>query len=141
MGWGRDGGGTPVKRSYLGASSSPLAIAKVLIQQGHRRVAPCYQPLPRRWPWPTRVVASVMGGCLLCLPWVGLNIEPSVPLGFYRLHAVPPTLEVGDLVVLPVPASMAPWYSRLLLLLKPVAAGAGHSVCHSEHVLFVRGLW
>jgi type IV secretory pathway protease TraF len=82
-----------------------------------------------------------MVALLVSMVWVRLNISPSVPYGLYRLRAVPPVLHRGDLVVLPVPASVRPWQSRWLPLLKPVAAIAGDVVCRLEQVLFVNGMF
>jgi type IV secretory pathway protease TraF len=66
--------------------------------------------------------------CLLCvcsLPWVCLNISPSVPLGLYRLHHVPDTLTYGQLMLIDVPIALAPWWPRKTPLLKPVAGLPG----------------
>ena len=42
--------------------------------------------------------------------------------------------------MLPVPSSMRPWWSAWWVpLLKPVAAVAGDTVCHLDHVLYVNG--
>jgi len=83
----------------------------------------------------------VLGLCVLgvvaALPWYRVNISPSVPYGLYRLQPVPATLERGDLVVLPVPASAQPWHSRWLPLLKPVAATAGQDVCVQDDTLWI----
>jgi type IV secretory pathway protease TraF len=43
------------------------------------------------------------------------------------------------LVVLPVPASVRPWHSRLLPVLKPVAGIPGDAVCHQDNTLLVNG--
>ncbi len=82
-----------------------------------------------RCPW---VLGSLVLLAVGTLPWWRLNVSPSVPLGLYRLHAVPATLTVGQLVLLPVPASVRPWHSAWLPLLKPVAAVAGETVCVEE---------
>jgi type IV secretory pathway protease TraF len=51
----------------------------------------------------------------------------------------PTPLTPGMLVVLPVPASVQPWHSRWLPLLKPVAATAGQDVCVQEDTLWIGG--
>lgn len=56
--------------------------------------------------------------------WVR-NTSPSVPLGLYRLHAVPPTLPRGVLVLLNPPAVLHPWWPAHIALLKPVAGLPG----------------
>jgi conjugative transfer signal peptidase TraF len=71
--------------------------------------------------------------------WLRLNMSPSVPYGLYRLAPVPATLHRGDLVVLPVPASVQPWQAWWVPLLKPVAGVAGDCVCHRDHILYVNG--
>jgi type IV secretory pathway protease TraF len=77
---------------------------------------------------------------LCSLPWVRLNIEPSVPLGFYLLHPVHPPLTRGTLVLLPVPLRVLPWKSPWIALLKPVAAVPGDQVCRRENMLVIRGV-
>ena len=71
-------------------------------------------------------------GTLLCvvlllasLPWLRLNLSPSVPLGFYRLHQVPASLTYGQLVLVDVPETLRPWWPRRMPLLKPVAGLPG----------------
>ena len=56
---------------------------------------------------------------------VRLNISASVPYGLYALHAVPQTLRRGQLVLVPVPASMMVFHPWWLPLLKPVAGLPG----------------
>jgi type IV secretory pathway protease TraF len=68
---------------------------------------------------------------------VRLNVSPSVPLGLYWLRAVPDVVAVGTLVVLPVPASMRPWHSRWVPLLKPIAGVAGDEICLYAGMLIV----
>jgi type IV secretory pathway protease TraF len=46
-------------------------------------------------------VALLLGGCLLSLRWVRVNIEPSVPVGVYLLHTARAPLTRGTLVLLP----------------------------------------
>jgi conjugative transfer signal peptidase TraF len=94
---------------------------------------------------PQRINRStlVLGVCVLVAVvstrWVRLNVSGSVPYGLYRLSAVPSALTPGMLVVLPVPASVQPWHSRWLPLLKPVAATAGQDVCVQEDTLWIGG--
>jgi type IV secretory pathway protease TraF len=84
----------------------------------------------------TVVLVLILGGLLVSTRFLVLNIEPSVPLGLYRLGAVPAHLTKGMLVRLHAPPVMAPWHARWLDLLKPIAALPGDQVC----VLSV-GLW
>ena len=83
------------------------------------------------------MLALALGGSLLSLPWVRVNVEPSVPVGIYRLHAVHPPLSRGTLVLLPVPRSVRRWKSPWTPLLKPVAAVAGESVCVRDDALTI----
>jgi type IV secretory pathway protease TraF len=92
---------------------------------------------PRRWTRSNTGCALLVAGYLFSLPWVRLNVEPSVPYGLYRLQTVPPRLTRGTLVLLRVPASMQRWHARSVSLLKPVAAVAGDCVCHFEQTLYV----
>lgn len=83
----------------------------------------------------------VLCGCLLTAVvstrWVRLNVSPSVPYGLYLLRPVPAPLARGMLVVLPVPASVRPWHSRLLPVLKPVAGIPGDVICAVDDILYV----
>jgi len=79
-------------------------------------------------------------GCVGCTRWIRLNVSPSVPLGLYRLTAVPAHLDHGMLVVLPVPRSVQHVWSSWVPLLKPIAGLAGDRVCHQENVLYVNGV-
>ncbi len=83
----------------------------------------------RRWARSNTVVALLLGGCLLSLRWVRVNIEPSVPVGVYLLHTARAPLTRGTLVLLPVPARVQRWKSSWTPLLKPVAAVAGETAC------------
>lgn len=79
----------------------------------------------------TAVCGCVLGACAL-LPWYRLNLTPSVPVGLYRLHAVPAEIRRGDLVLFMTPESVHdiwPWWRSLL---KPVAGVAGDTVCVQE---------
>src|SRR5262245_48091000 len=69
------------------------------------------------------------------LAYVRLNISPSLPLGFYRLHSVPRLLARGTLVTVQVPG----WSARTVPFLKPVAAVAGEWVCRVGPVLVIHG--
>lgn len=82
---------------------------------------------------------------LLCLAvgstrWLRLNVSPSLPYGLYRLHAVPPTLTRGMLVVLPVPPSVQPIWSRWLPLLKPIAGVPGDRIAIVDQELRINGV-
>lgn len=73
------------------------------------------------------------------LPWCRVNLSPSVPMGLYRLHAVPATLDYGDLVLFPVPASVRPWHSAWFPLLKPVAGLPGDTTCINSNGYTING--
>ena len=64
--------------------------------------------------------------------WVRLNLSPSVPVGLYRLTAVPAEVSRGTLVVLPVPARVHHVWPSWIPLLKPVAGVPGDVVCHAS---------
>ena len=66
----------------------------------------------RRWTRSNTCCALMVAGCLLSMIWFRVNIEPSVPYGVYRLHAVNEPLPRGTLVSLPVPGSVQRWHSR-----------------------------
>ena len=93
----------------------------------------------RRWTRSNTCCALMVAGCLLSMIWFRVNIEPSVPLGVYRLHAVSEPLPRGTLVLLPVPGSVQRWHAPWLPLLKPIAAIAGEVVCVDEDVLTIGG--
>lgn len=93
----------------------------------------------RRWTRSNTYCALMVAGCLLSMIWFRVNIEPSVPLGVYRLHAVSEPLPRGTLVLLPVPGSVQRWHAPWLPLLKPIAAIAGEVVCVDEDVLTIGG--
>jgi type IV secretory pathway protease TraF len=82
-------------------------------------------------------MAAVVGSLLLSLCWFRFNVEPSVPLGVYRLHPIRAPLTRGMLVLLPVPASVQRWKARWMLLLKPIAAVAGEVVCVEDDRLHI----
>ena len=75
------------------------------------------------------VLCGLVLAAVVSTQWVRLNVSPSVPLGLYRLTAVPTPVEHGMLVVWPVPASVQHVWSRWVPLLKPVAGIAGDVVC------------
>ena len=81
------------------------------------------------WTRSNTIMAAVVGSLLLSLCWFRVNVEPSVPRGVYRLHAIRAPLTRGMLVMLPVPASVQRWKARWMSLLKPIAAVAGDVVC------------
>jgi conjugative transfer signal peptidase TraF len=70
---------------------------------------------------------------------VRVNLTPSLPRGLYRLHPVTDSLSRGSLVIIPVPASIRPFHSRWLPLLKPVAGLAGDLVCRRQDTLVING--
>lgn len=63
-----------------------------------------------------------------------LNIEPSVPVGLWRLHRLPAQMEVGMVIVF----SRS---ERRLPLLKPVVGLTGDVACVDSEGLWVRGAW
>jgi conjugative transfer signal peptidase TraF len=83
--------------------------------------------------------AGVLPLLVLSLGWLRLNVSASVPLGLYRLHRVPASLERGMLVVLPVPAAVQAFHSRWLPLLKPIAGLPGDEVCVGDEGFVVNG--
>ena len=91
----------------------------------------------RRWTRSNTCCALMVAGGLLSLIWLRVNIEPSVPYGVYRLHALHAPLTRGTLVWLPVPASVQRWHSRWAPLLKPIAAVAGDVVCVDDDGLHI----
>ena len=91
----------------------------------------------RRWTRSNTCCALMVAGCLLSMIWLRVNIEPSVPYGVYRLHAVSEPLTRGTLVLLPVPGNVQRWHSRWVPLLKPIAAVAGDVVCVDDDGLHI----
>jgi type IV secretory pathway protease TraF len=91
----------------------------------------------RRWTRSNTLCAILVAGCLLSMLWFRVNIEPSVPYGVYRLHAVSEPLPRGTLVLLPVPGSVQRWHARWVPLLKPIAAFAGEVVCVDDDGLHI----
>ena len=89
------------------------------------------------WTRRNTMMAAVVGSLLLSLCWFRFNVEPSVPRGVYRLHAIRAPLTRGMLVILPVPESVQRWHSRWVPLLKPIAAVAGEVVCVDEDGLHI----
>ena len=82
-------------------------------------------------------MAAVVGSLLLSLCWLRFNVEPSVPRGVYRLHAIRAPLTRGMLVMLPVPERVQRWHTRWVPLLKPVAAVAGDVVCVRDDEVWI----
>ena len=70
--------------------------------------------------------------------WVRLNLSHSLPVGLYRLTAVPAEVSRGTLVVLPVPARVHHVWPSWIPLLKPVAGVPGDVVCSQEGRLQVQ---
>ena len=70
--------------------------------------------------------------------WVRLNLSHSLPVGLYRLTAVPAEVSRGTLVVLPVPARVHHVWPSWIPLLKPVAGVPGDVVCYQEGRLQVQ---
>src|SRR5262245_51440773 len=89
------------------------------------------------WTRRNTMMAAVVGSLLLSLCWFRFNVEPSVPRGVYRLHAIRAPLTRGMLVMLPVPESVQRWHTRWVPLLKPIAAVAGEVVCVDEDGLHI----
>jgi len=76
----------------------------------------------------TLLLAGFLCLAVLSTRWLCFNVSPSLPYGLYRLHAVPPTLTRGTLVLLPVPPSVQSVWSRWLPLLKPIAGVPGDRI-------------
>lgn len=92
---------------------------------------------------PSRSTLALAGFlCLAALStrWLRLNVSPSLPYGLYRLHAVPPTLTRGMLVLLPVPPSVQHVWPRWLPLLKPVAGVPGDHIALLDQELRINGV-
>jgi type IV secretory pathway protease TraF len=85
------------------------------------------------------VLGGLVLAAVLSTRWVRLNVSGSLPYGLYRLAPVPPSLSRGTVVLLPVPETVQHVWSRWVPLLKPVAAVAGDTVCHTEGLLWVNG--
>ena len=83
----------------------------------------------RRWTRSNTCCALMVAGCLLSLIWFRVNIEPSVPLGVYRLHAVQCTAHAGHAGAAAGPGQCAALACPWVPLLKPIAAVAGDVVC------------
>ena len=71
--------------------------------------------------------------------FIRINMSPSVPIGFYMLHAVPPTLTVGELVLVPVPEPFFPFAHWWIPLLKPVAGLPGALLTIVEDRFYIDG--
>ncbi len=85
----------------------------------------------------TAVLAGLILAAVVSTRWLRVNVSASVPLGLYGLRPVPAQLARGDLVLLDVPASMWPWHSRFLPLLKPISGVPGDQVCNRDGVLWI----
>jgi len=73
--------------------------------------------------------------------FVVLNVEPSVPVGLWRLHVVEAPLTRGVVVRYLPPAATWPWHPWWVAFLKPVAGIAGDVACVDEEGLWVRDEW
>lgn len=88
----------------------------------------------------TLVLGGVVAALVVSTHWLKFNVSPSVPMGLYRLTALPQPLARGTLVLLPIPPEMRYWHQAWWIeLLKPVAAVAGDTVCVQEHELWIEG--
>jgi type IV secretory pathway protease TraF len=87
----------------------------------------------------TLLLVALFAALAVSTRWFTLNTQRSVPLGIYRLRAVPPRLERGMLVRFPAPPVTAPWHARWIDLLKPIAALPGDQVCVLSAGLWVNG--
>ena len=81
----------------------------------HRHVARA------RGPRSSLVLGVLVLAAVVSTRWVRLNLSPSVPVGVYAVRRVPAQLHREELVLLPAPANVRPWHSRLVRLLKPIA--------------------
>ena len=91
--------------------------------------------------WSSLVLGMLVLAAVVSTRWVRLNLSPSVPMGLYRLRALPSVLTPGMLVLLPVPAAVRPWHRGGMPVLKPVAAVAGEEVCVRDSGLWIGRQW
>ena len=89
--------------------------------------------------WSSVVLGVLVLAAVGSTRWVRLNLSPSVPMGLYRLRALPPRLTPGMLVLLPVPVAVRPWLRGGMPFLKPVAAVEGYEVCVLGGSLWIAG--
>ena len=107
--------------------------------RARKRPAWTTRPGGRR-PWSSLVLGVLVLAAVVGTRWVRLNLSPSVPLGLYRLTAVPEVLTRGMLVLLPVPASVQPWLSPWRPLLKPIAGLPDDRACNVADALVIEGV-
>ena len=101
--------------------------------------------MSRRILWTTlaagAVAAMVLPGLIGAPPQLVWNASASVPIGFYTVSP-PRSLHVGDIAVVRLPNGIAAMLAarhslpRGVLLIKPIAALAGQTVC--RHGLTIR---
>jgi conjugative transfer signal peptidase TraF len=89
-----------------------------------------------------------VGSLALTFPKAGApvlvwNASPSVPIGLYRLTTRPPLTEALAVIRLPEPlrilAETRGYLRRGALLIKPVAAGVGDTVCRHGPLVTING--
>ncbi len=90
--------------------------------------------------WASTILGILLLIALVSLPWIRLNISPSVPVGLYRLTTLPSIITRGMLVVVPVPRSIQGIWPRLVPLLKPVAGIAGDEVCIRDGIFWIASM-
>jgi len=91
----------------------------------------------RRMSCTNKVLLAVSLVLLCALPWYRINMTRSAAQGVWRLAALPPRVERGMWVVLPVPASVNSRVRGYRTLLKQVAAVAGDWVCVEDGTLWI----
>jgi type IV secretory pathway protease TraF len=93
-----------------------------------------WRPLSRT----NQVLAALALLLLAALPWYRLNLTASAPRGVWRLTRLPPVIERGMWVILPVPASVRSLVpKRYQTLLKQVAAVEGDLLCVEDNILWI----
>src|SRR6185312_602905 len=99
-------------------------------------------------------VAALTGACIVTpLPRLVYNPSGSVPIGWYRVDPLehradllPPSLPVGSIILVPLPAEAATLAARRgylplnVPLLKPVGAVAPQKVCVTDGIVRIDGL-
>jgi type IV secretory pathway protease TraF len=88
------------------------------------------------------LVGALLLSMVIAAHWfLCLNVEPSVPLGLWRLQPVPTVLTRGMVVYYDAPEAAWPWHHWWIPFLKPVAAVEGEVVCVDEEGLWVDDEW
>ena len=127
------GSSTASAISSHGPSSAGRAIRKATRVRRHRL---------------STLALLAVGSLALTFPKAGApvlvwNASPSVPVGLYRLTSRPPFTEALAVIRLPEPlrilAETRGYLRKGALLIKPVAAGAGDTVCRHGPLVTING--